>query len=60
MNNMQVFYKKITSAKPETASPYLSNLEKLTHLDAARLQSTVSDLWWNDWESPVTAAIAHQ
>ena len=52
MSNMQIFYKKIKAAKSETPDPYLSNLEKLTHLDTTGLQSTVSNLWWSEWESP--------
>jgi hypothetical protein len=56
MSNMQVFYRKIKATKLKETNPYLSNMEKLTHLNVAELQSTVSDLWWNEWESPTPAA----
>ena len=56
MSTMQVFYRKIKATKLEKVNPYLSNMEKLTHLSVAQLQSTVSDLWWNEWESPIPAA----
>lgn len=52
MSNMQVFYKKIRSTKPETANAYLSALVKLTFIKASQMKSAVSDLWWSDWGSP--------
>jgi hypothetical protein len=52
MSNMQIFYKKIKTTKSEPSMPYLSSLEKLTHLDLTQVQSVVTDLWWNDWYSP--------
>ena len=54
MSNMQVFYQKLQATKPEASNHYLSTLEKLTHLDLARMKSVVTDLWWNDWGSPVS------
>jgi hypothetical protein len=51
---MQIFYKKIKSSKFEPSMPYLSSLEKLTHLDLTQVQSVVTDLWWNDWYSPTS------
>lgn len=57
MSNTQVFYKKIKATKSDTSTPYLSNLEKLTRLDLTRMQSVVTDLWWNDWASPISEPI---
>jgi hypothetical protein len=53
---MQVFYQKIQATKPETSNPYLSTLEKLTHLDLAGMKSVVTDLWWTDWGPPPVSA----
>ena len=53
MSNMQAFYKKIKSIQSAPVNPYLSGLEKVTHLDPVRLQSVATDLWWTDWGQPI-------
>lgn len=59
MLNMQVFYRKMQFAAPETPDSRSSALVGLTRLDVDRMKSLASDLWWADWSSPVSEPVAN-
>ena len=49
MSNMQVFYSKVKSSAPEKSTSYQASLEKLTHIELAKLQFLANVLWWGEW-----------